>query len=90
MAQIQFLITVEDDGTITTTPTPSSPDGLARTASTYDIFQTAKELYTEIETRILVDRIADAVISGLNPTSLTAQIPSKIKDALNDRGITTD
>jgi len=90
MAQIQFLVTVEDDGTITTLPTTAPTAGLARTATTYDVFQTCKELCTEIETHILVNRIAQTVVASLTPISPSAEIPLKIKDALSDRGITTE
>lgn len=86
MAQAQYTVTINDDGSVTTKSTPIE-DGISRQATTFDIYQTSKELVSEIENRLLADRIAASVAARLNPQEPT--YTDKIKDALNDRGIET-
>jgi len=84
MAQVKFTVTVNDDGSISTAPTPVE-DGVARQASTFDIYQAAKEIVSEIENQLLADRIARTVLSRMQPVDPAEEIKSKIIDALNDR-----
>jgi hypothetical protein len=84
VAQIKFTVTVNDDGSISTVPTPVE-EGVLRQASTFDIYQAAKELVSEIDNQLLADRIARIVVARIQPIDPSAEIKSKIIDALNDR-----
>jgi hypothetical protein len=86
MAQARYVVTIQDDGTIATESAEVSED-ILRQASTFDIYQTSKELVSEIEQRLLADRVANAVARLLQPVDPSAEIKSKIIDALSDRGI---
>jgi hypothetical protein len=86
MAQAKYVVTIQDDGSITTEPTEVT-EGITRQATTFDIYQTSKELVSEIEQRLLADRVAGAVARLLQPVDASAEIKSKIIDALSDRGI---
>jgi hypothetical protein len=88
MAQTQYLVTVNDDGTISTSATPVG-EGIERQATTFDIYQSSKELVSEIDNSLLADRIASLVAMRLQPIDTTAEIKAKIIDALSDRGIET-
>lgn len=88
MAQIQYTVTINDDGSISTKAAEAS-DEITRTATTFDIFQTSKELVAEIETQVLADRVARLVVTRLQPADPSAEIKAKIIDALSDRGIDT-
>jgi hypothetical protein len=88
MAQVQFTVTVNDDGSISTAPV-SADENVARQANTFDIYQAAKEIVSEIDNQLLADRIAKIVVARMQPVDASAEIKSKIIDALSDRGIET-
>ena len=86
MAQAKYMVTINDDGSINT-ESMEIAEGIMRQATTFDIYQTSKELVSEIEHRLLADRVANAVARLLQPVDPSAEIKSKIIDALSDRGI---
>ncbi len=86
MAQAKYIVTINDDGSINT-ESMEIAEGIMRQATTFDIYQTSKELVSEIEQRLLADRVANAVARLLQPVDPSAEIKSKIIDALSDRGI---
>ena len=86
MAQAKYTVTINDDGSINT-ESMEVAEGILRQATTFDIYQTSKELVSEIEQRLLADRVANAVARLLQPVDPSAEIKSKIIDALSDRGI---
>ena len=88
MAQAKYTVTINDDGSINT-ESMEIAEGIMRQATTFDIYQTSKELVSEIEQRLLADRVANAVARFLQPVDPSAEIKSKIIDALSDRGIDT-
>ena len=88
MAQAKYMVTINDDGSINT-ESMEIAEGIMRQATTFDIYQTSKELVSEIEHRLLADRVANAVARLLQPVDPSAEIKSKIIDALSDRGIDT-
>lgn len=87
MAQAKYIVTINEDGTIGTESVPVG-DGVLRLATTFDIYQSSRELVSEVEQLLLADRIAKAVAAQLQPVDPSAEIKSKIIDALSDRGIT--
>jgi hypothetical protein len=86
MAQAKYTVTINDDGTLATESIEAG-EGINRQASTFDIYQTSKELVSESEQLLLADRIAKSVAQLLQPVDPSAEIKSKIIDALSDRGI---
>ena len=82
-----FTVLLNEDGSIATKPVEPS-DTVARNATTFDIYQASKELVSEIENQLLAERIAKLVIANIQPIDPSAEIKSKIIDALSDRGIT--
>jgi len=86
MAQAKYTVTINEDGTLTTESHPVSEDVL-RAATTFDIYQSSKELASEVEQLLLADRVARAVVAQMQPIDASAEIKSKIIDALSDRGI---
>ena len=86
MAQAKYIVTINDDGTLATESVEAG-EGITRQATTFDIYQTSKELVSEIEQLLLADRIAKSVAQLLQPVDPSAEIKSKIIDALSDRGI---
>lgn len=81
-----FLITVNEDGTLTSfTTIPEELPEVNRVANTFDVFQAAKQITEEFQNQLLADRVAQTVIAALSP-----QVESpvdKIKDKLKERGI---
>lgn len=84
MTQAAYIVTINDDGSIST-ESVDTDKGVARKASTFDIYQTSKELVSEIESQILSDRVARKVVAALQPKDSSAEVREKIMDALNDR-----
>jgi hypothetical protein len=87
MAQAIYTVTINDDGTVSTTATAAG-EGVSRQATPYDILQTSKELVSEIQNRILVNRVAQAVLNALTPVA-EPTVAETVADALSDRGIET-
>ena len=83
-----FTVVLELDGTISTQPFPAD-EHFQRQATTIDIYNSAKDLATNVESYILAERVANMVVGALTPPAPSAEMTEKIKEALNDRGIET-
>jgi hypothetical protein len=83
-----YTVLLELDGTITTHAL-SADEQIERQATTMDIYASSKELATNVETYLLADRVAQAVVQALQPTDSAAELKAKVLNALNDRGIET-
>jgi galactitol-specific phosphotransferase system IIB component len=83
-----YTVLIELDGTITTHALPAD-EQIERQATTMDIYATSKELATNVETFLLADRVAQAVVQALQPVNPTSEMKEKIREALSDRGIET-
>ena len=86
--QASYTVIIQEDGTISTSVTPEG-ELVSRQATAFDIYQTSKELASDIESQLLADRVAKAVLTQLQPRDAAADIKAKIIDALSDRGIDT-
>lgn len=84
--QAAYTVGIRADGTIFTDILEIN-DGIQRKATTFDIYQTSKELVSDIESQLLSDRVVRAVVSALQPKDETEEIRARVLDALNDRGI---
>jgi hypothetical protein len=80
-----FLITVNEDGTLTSYA--ELPESLPEVtpATNYDIYQASKQIVEEFEMSILADRVARTVLGALLPP--TTSPADAIKDKLKERGI---
>lgn len=86
--QAGYTVIINLDGTIRTEILLES-DTVARKASTFDIYQTSKELVSDIESQLLADRVARTVLANLQPKDSAAELKEKLLNALSDRGIDT-
>jgi galactitol-specific phosphotransferase system IIB component len=83
-----YTVFLELDGTITTHALPAD-EQIERQATTMDIYATSKELANNVETFLLADRVAQAVVQALQPVNPSSEMKEKIREALSDRGIET-
>ena len=82
-----FIIAVNDDGSLTShTQWPDEPIVPQRFATTYDIFQSSKQIVDEFEQQVLAERIAKMVAAQLTVKEAPS-VPDRLKDALKERGI---
>jgi len=89
-AIFSFTITSNTDGSLSTTVEPADEiNRLVRTASTFDIYQSCKEISQDIESMMLADRVAKTVIANLQPTDGAKELRQRLLSALGDRGIDT-
>ena len=86
--QLAYTVGINLDGSIFTEPVPAS-ENVQRLATTFDIYQTSKELVSDIEAQLLADRVAKLVVANMQPKDAASEIKAKIIDALSDRGIDT-
>ena len=82
--QASYVVEINKDGSITT---QSVTVGVSRKATTYDIYQTSKQLASEIEELLLADRIAKHLIAAMQPADPSEEQRKKIAEALSERGI---
>lgn len=82
--QASFVVSINLDGSLSTQPVTV---GVARKATTYDIYQASKQLASEIEEMLLADRIARHVVAALQPVDPAEEKRKRIADALSERGI---
>lgn len=83
-----YTVVLELDGTISTHALPAD-EQFQRQATTVDIYNSSKDLASNVESFILAERVANMVLSALQPPAPSAEMAEKIKEALNDRGIET-
>lgn len=84
MTQAAYIVTINEDGSIST-EVVGTDAGVSRQATTFDIYQTSKELVAQIESQMLADMVARRVVEALQPADKSAEIRNKIIDALNER-----
>jgi hypothetical protein len=89
-ATYRFTITSLTDGSLRTSVEPADETNrLSRTASTFDIYQSCKEISQDIESMMLADRVARAVVANIQPTDTSKELRERLLSALSDRGIET-
>ena len=86
--QAGYTVIINEDGTIRTQVLPVNENTM-RQATTFDIYQTSKELVSDIESQLLADRVARTVLANLQPKDSAAELKEKLLNALSDRGIDT-
>jgi hypothetical protein len=84
--QAAYTVAIKADGSIFTEVLEPN-EGIQRRATTFDIYQTSKELVSDIDSQLLSDRVVRAVVSALQPKDESEEIRARVLDALNDRGI---
>ena len=82
MSLTSFTVTVNEDGSISTT---LHEEGVQRKATMFDVFTACRELVSNIEETMLADRIANLVAAKMQPQNAADEIKEKIINALNDR-----
>jgi methylmalonyl-CoA mutase cobalamin-binding subunit len=83
-----FIAAVGEDGRITTMPEmPEAGIEAARPVTNYDVYQTAKQIVDEFESSVLAQKVAEVVVSMMNPVEPTTA--DKIQEALKKRGFET-
>lgn len=82
-----FLVVVNEDGTLTSyAELPETMPETNRVANNYDVYQSSKQVVDEFEHSILANKVAQAVLSVLQPAA-PAGVPEAVKDKLKERGI---
>lgn len=82
--QAGFTVIINEDGTLSTHSLPAS-ETVARQATTFDIYGCSKELVDDIESQLLADRVAKAVLAKLIPPSPEEVAKARIVEALAER-----
>jgi hypothetical protein len=88
VVQAAYTVGIRVDGTVFTEVVEPS-DFVQRKATTFDIYQTSRELVSDIESQLLADRVARSVVASLQPKDNVAEFKEKLINALSDRGIDT-
>ena len=88
VVQAAYTVGIRLDGSIFTEIVEPS-EVVLRKATTFDIYQTSRELVSDIESQLLADRVARTVIANLQPKDNVAEFKEKLINALSDRGIDT-
>ena len=88
MIQAAYTVGIRLDGTVFTEVLEPS-EIIQRRATTFDIYQTSRELVSDIESQLLADRVARTVLASLQPKDNVAEFKEKLINALSDRGIDT-
>lgn len=83
-----FIVTVENSGVIKTDFLDKN-DYVERKATTFEIYQTCKEIVANIESQVMVDRVVEGVVQALKPKDESEEVRDSIRSALSDRGIDT-
>lgn len=84
-----FLVTVHKDSTLATyAEIPEDGVTRERPANNYDVYQAAKQIVDEFEQTMFANKVAQIVMSNLNPPVET--VSDKVKDKLKERGIQPD
>ena len=83
-----FLIAVNEDGSYTTyADLPEEEMTRNHTATTFEIYNTVRDLAKEMENQLMVERIAGSILDALVPTN---QDVWTVLNALKERGIKPD
>lgn len=86
--RFSFVISVDSDGYIKT-ELINPNEHVERKASTFDVYQACKEVASNIEAQVMIDRVVDGVMKALKPQNPSEEVRDSIKSALSDRGIDT-
>lgn len=81
-----YKVCIKTDGSIFTEIIEPN-DTVERRATTFDIYQSSKEIATDIESQLLADRVARTVMAQLQPKNEDAEFKQRILRALSDRDI---
>jgi len=84
--QYAFTIVVHDDGAVST-EVIGGPS-VRRKATTFDIYQSCKEIVADIESLLLADRVTKSVVAALSMTA-NDETKERLRSALSERGIDT-
>lgn len=86
----RYVVSVDEEGRINTQPEVADEvNKLGRTASTFDIYQTSRELVSDVESLLLADRVARTVLAAIQPQNSAEELKNRLLSALSDRGIET-
>jgi hypothetical protein len=89
MAETYFLVTLNEDGSITTQgDIPAELPTANRKPNNYDVYQTSKQIVEEFESSMLADKISSKILSVLAPQDVS--VSDKVKEALKERGVTPE
>jgi hypothetical protein len=84
-----FLIAVNEDGSYTTyADLPEEEITRNHTATTFEIYNTVRDLAKEMENQLMVERIAGSILDALVPTN--QDVSGTVLNALKERGIKPD
>lgn len=82
-----FLVTVNEDGTMTTYPEiPAEMPAANRKANNWDVYDAARQIVDEFDQTALANKVAATVLAALAPQTPQG-IPDVLKDKLKERGI---
>lgn len=84
-----FLVTVNEDGTLTTyAEIPEKLPESARVATNWDVYQASKQVTEEFDTNMLANKVAQTVLQALAAQAPQGpSVPSAVKEKLKERGI---
>lgn len=78
-----FVVAANTNGTFSTYAEAPKDMVSARSANTYEMFQTMKEIVKEMENSFLADRIARTIIGALQPKQ--TNVADIVSEALKER-----
>jgi len=83
-AQAAYLVIIEENGSITT-EIVKDREKTQRDATTYDIYESSKELVSDIDSHLLADRVAQKVVALMKPVDQTEELKTRLINALTER-----
>jgi hypothetical protein len=83
-----FTVGIRLDGSIFTELLEPN-EVITQKATTFDIYQSCKEIVSDIDSQLLSERVARTVLANLQPKDSAAELKEKLLNALSDRGIDT-
>lgn len=83
-AQAAYLVIIEENGSITTEIVKDRKK-TQRDATTYDIYESSKELVSDIDSHLLADRVAQKVVALMKPVDQTEELKTRLINALTER-----
>lgn len=83
-----YIVSVNRDGYIKTELMDMS-DYIERKATTFDVYQSCKEIASNIEAQVMIDRVVEGVMKALKPVDSSEEVRKSVREALSERGIDT-
>lgn len=84
-----FIVAVNTDGTLLTVPlSPDSdvlPNKITRLAGTFDIYNSCREISTDIESTLLAQKIATQMVNLLKPEDAEMEMKRRMAEKLKER-----